>query len=111
MDSSEVLDVLKQDIELLMSRRTKAIEEGDSRVSLETTRLIKDTLDLINRLPRDTWKDYEFSMNEYLRENFKQHLDSHKFEDYAQRQIYEIGFNNGIGLAEMIIFNKNRKIK
>jgi len=57
MEMSKVRDMLNADLELLMEKRNKFIRDDKEKSALDTTRLIKDTIELIARLPQriDEW--------------------------------------------------------
>ena len=108
MDYLEIKQVLEKDLEQLLSNRSKAIEGGKEKYALELTRLIKDTISLINGLVEEEneefdFKDYNKSVDLWLKENLDSHLNTHMFDDSIQRLAYKTGFENAFDLSKVIL--------
>jgi len=54
MDKNEVVKLLKEDLKVLMGKHKKSIEQSKIEEGIKNLRLIKDTLDLIDKYD---WKE------------------------------------------------------
>lgn len=54
MNLLEVRKTLEEDLTSLMSKRSVAINNNHEKGAIEYTRLIKDTIDLLNKLPEQS---------------------------------------------------------
>lgn len=79
MDKMKMISVLEKDLEALMRKRTNLINVDEDRKALDVTRIIKDTLDLLDKATKmpiieDGWKTMT-SCYGMMKPEFKQLTD------------------------------------
>ena len=103
MDEKKVLKALENDVDILVKRREKAIEGNDLKLSVDLSRLLKDSLELVYKVKREQ----VYTKSTITEDNIKDILDEMLF---PKHELHHCMTNEKCLILSFDVFEKLKNV-